>query len=142
MTPVGSRSGWPGEIKAIEYMLFYSDIELAVRKSKTLERRLRREFGAQGEGLGQLIKSVQKKLPDETIQHLNRVNKMRNDVVHIEEHNRLENRRQFVELCDGIERSLDKITKSKRAQDRDQWFLVIAFVTIVLIICILLQNPA
>ena len=124
-------------------MLFdYSDIELVVRKSKTLERCLRQDFGAKGESLGQLIKSVEGKLPADTIQQLKRVNGMRNKVVHEERQDRLEDRREFVGLCDNLTRSLNHMAILRQTQERFQWFLGLTFVTAVSIIYILLQNPA
>jgi hypothetical protein len=57
-------------------MLPYSDIELAVIKSKTLEGRLKREHNAKGTGLGELTEDCEGKLPEETIKQLYKVNEL------------------------------------------------------------------
>jgi hypothetical protein len=118
-----------------------SDIELAVQKSRTLETRLEREHGAKGEGLGQEIESVEKKLPPETVKQLKKVNKMRNEIVHEEGRNRLSSRREFVQLCQEIERSLNELEKPRKAQARKRRFLATTFIiTASAIIYFLSQN--
>ena len=118
-----------------------SDIELAVQKSRTLETRLEREHGAKGEGLGQEIESIEKKLPPETVKQLKKVNKMRNEIVHEEGRNRLSSRREFVQLCQEIERSLNELEKPRKAQARKRRFLVTTFIiTASAIIYFLSQN--
>lgn len=123
-------------------MLPYSDIELTVRKSKTLEGRLKREHNAKGRGLGELTKSVEGKLPDETIQQLYKVDKMRNVIVHEEGHNRLPSRRKFLRLCDDAESSLDKLKPPKQAQDWRSGCLVVTFILMAASIVYLLSQNA
>ncbi len=42
-----------------------SDIDITVKRSKTLEGRLKRELNAKGDGLGKLTESVKEKLPQD-----------------------------------------------------------------------------
>jgi hypothetical protein len=123
-------------------MLFQSDIEVAVRKIRTFESRLKSEFGAKGNGFAEYVKSVQGKLSDETVQQLKQVNDIRNDIVHNEGRDRLPNRREFVELCDNVERSLDQITKPRLARQKIQLILMIVLFTISLAICMVFQGTA
>ena len=94
-----------------------TDIELAVRKSRTLEARLKQEQGAKGDGLGALTKSVQGKLPPETIKQLNNVTHMRNELVHQKGQYRLKDKRDFVQQCKEIEKVLDESWKPKQRQE-------------------------
>ena len=122
-------------------MLFYSDIELVVRKSKDFEARLEQEFGAIGTGLGAKITKVRGKLPADTIKQLSQVRAIRNDIVHKKDVNRLKNRREFMQLCNDIESSLNKIAIRQRIQGNMGCFLILSGI-VVLIIYSLLMNPS
>jgi hypothetical protein len=117
-----------------------SDIDLVVRISKSLEARLVRDFGADGEGLGKKIESVERKLPSETVKQLYEVNKVRNDLVHKEELNTLTNRNEFKRKCKNIERSLNKVKRANRPPEWEGGVVVIGFMMITLIIYFLFQN--
>lgn len=123
-------------------MLFESDIELAVRKSKTFEACLKQEFGAQGDNFDQLIKSVEGKLAPEIAAQLDRVRRMRNEVVHNMGQDRLRNRREFEELCRNIETTFNRVTNSRLTRIRLEWIVLILLATVGLFICMLLESPA
>ena len=113
-------------------------MELAVKKSKTLEARLKRELQASGESFNEVINSVEGRLPDETFQQLHNVREMRNDVVHKENHNSLKSRREFNRLCAEIERTLDSMKPARQAQGMGCVFTVIVLAAI--FICLLSQS--
>ncbi len=124
--------------------MLYTDIEYVVKRCKTLEGRLKRELNAKGTGLGELTNSVKGKLPPETFQQLHEVNKIRNEIVHEEGRNTLKDKYKFEQLCNSIERSLDKLKKSKQVQAQGQGFgcLVTIFIILTLIVYFLSQNPS
>jgi hypothetical protein len=94
-----------------------SDIETAVKRSKILEGRLKREFNAKGDGLGQLTEDVKDKLPDEVYQTLDKtIIPMRNDIVHKEGQNKLKNRQEFIQACDSVESKFDELKPSDPTQ--------------------------
>ncbi|GIK42647.1 MAG: hypothetical protein BroJett011_64800 [Chloroflexota bacterium] len=95
-----------------------SDIDVTVKRSKILENRLKREFNAQGEGLGQLAKSVKGKLPPGVNEALEKtIVPMRNDVVHKLGHDNLTPRRKFIQDCDYVEARLDGLNPPRRARN-------------------------
>ena len=106
-------------------MFMLSDIDLAVRKSKTLHSRLQRELYTSEKDFEKAIKSMKGKLPDETINQLHEVRKMRNDVVHEVEQNRLADRREFLRLCKEIEKTLDSKNRSWQIQNMGCVFTMI-----------------
>jgi hypothetical protein len=117
-----------------------SDIDLVVRISKSLEAHLERDFKATGEGLGKKIKSVEWKLPSETVKLLYEVNDVRRDLVHKEELNTLANRNEFKRKYKNIERSLNKVKRANRPPEWEGGVVVIGLMMITLIIYFLSQN--
>jgi hypothetical protein len=96
----GPRSEGPGQS---------TDIELVVSASQALERLLIETFRAQGKGLGDLLKSVERKLPPALRQELWGIARIRNRLVH-EQHVSLRalgmSQDQFRQLCARAERGL------------------------------------
>ena len=86
-----------------------SDLDLAVTRSKRLERRLRDGLGASGRGLHQQIGSVERKLPADLARKLRFVATVRNKIVHDLDCTRLDDRRGFVRACDEAERAIDQL---------------------------------
>ena len=124
-------------------MPFYSDIELVVRKSKTFEARLEREFGVTGPGLGAKITKAKNKnkLPPDTLTRLAEVRAIRDDIVHNQNINRLRNRREFLQLCNEIEGTLNKIAIRQRIAGSAGCLLIFG-ITAAIIIYSLLTNPS
>lgn len=106
-------------------MFMYSDIEVAVKKSKTLHNRLKRELYTSEKDFEKAINSVKGRLPDETIDQLHEVRIMRNEVVHEVEKNNLANRREFLRLCKEIEKTLDNKNRSWQIQNMGCVFTMI-----------------
>lgn len=86
-----------------------SDLDLAIRRSKRLERRLRNGLGATGRGLHEMVSSVEKKLPKELVRKLRFIATLRNKLVHDLDYRKLDDRRRFVRACDESERELDQL---------------------------------
>jgi hypothetical protein len=119
-----------------------SDIEFVVKRSKSLEARLVRDFKVEGEGLGlgKIIESVAPKLPSETVKQLHQLNDLRNEIVHKEGRNQLNNKPEFNQLYKNIERSLNKVKRANRPPEWEGGVIVIGFMMITLIIYFLSQN--
>jgi hypothetical protein len=119
-----------------------SDIEFVIKKSKNLESRLKREFGAKGTGLLELAKNVQSRLPSGTYENIRQLNEMRNQLVHEVERNQLNNKPEFKRLYKEIERSLNKLKRARRAPE---WYArtaaFIIFILAALVIYFLAQYP-
>ena len=95
-----------------------SDIDLAVRRSKRLEARLRKNFGVAGRGLHELIDAAKARnaLPTPLVKKLRFIATVRNKIVHDVDYTRIDDRAGFVEACDAAERELDAL-----AGPRDTW---------------------
>ncbi|MEM7807740.1 MAG: DUF4145 domain-containing protein [Planctomycetota bacterium] len=105
-----------------------SDLELAVSRSKRLERRLRDGLAAQGKGLHELTSSVERRLPADTVRKLRFVATVRNKLVHDLDVRKLDDRKRFVLACDQIERDIDDVAGPGH---RDSWrttFLVVGVI--------------
>ncbi len=105
-----------------------SDLDLTIRRSKRLERRLRDGLNATGKGLHELTSSVQKRLPRETVKKLRFVASVRNAMVHDLDVTKLDDKRGFVQACDAIEREIDTIAGPGR---RDSWRLTLIAVAVI-----------
>ena len=110
-----------------------SDIDLAVRRSKRLEARLRRNFGVEGRGLHELIDAADRKraLPPTLTRKLRFVATIRNKIVHDTDYTRIDDRDGFVSACEQAERELDEL-----AGPRDSWRTTL-FVAVAMAITIL-----
>ncbi|MCK6626412.1 MAG: hypothetical protein L6R45_14695 [Anaerolineae bacterium] len=86
-----------------------SDIDITVKRSKTLEARLKDELGAKGEGLGQLANSVKGRVPPQMSADLDRIVGMRNPVVHQKDRDNLSDRQEYEQLCDRVEDQLNHL---------------------------------
>lgn len=119
-----------------------SDVELTIRRGKILEGRLKREYNAKGEGLGQLTESVKAKLPPDVYPLLSKIIvPMRNDIVHNEYSNKLINRREFVNSCNNVESQLNERNPPQPLRSNSLGFLVVFFIiTISGMIYLLSQN--
>ena len=95
-----------------------SDIDLAVRRSKRLEGKLRRNYRVEGRGLHELVDAAKAKnaLPNPLVKKLRLVATVRNKIVHDSDYIRIDDRRGFVAACDEAERELDEL-----AGPRDSW---------------------
>ena len=118
-----------------------SDIEYVVERSKRLEGRLRRELNATGAGLRNLADSVQEALPPRTYQQLRKAAEIRNEILHDEKRNRLENRPEFAHLCDSIEESLDKLNEPEQSQGLS-WGCLMVLCIFGLLVYLLSQHPS
>ncbi len=104
-----------------------SDIDLAVRRSKRLERLLRDGIGARGKGLHELTSSVERKLPVDVVRRLRFVATLRNKIVHDLDYTRLDDRPGFVQACDLAEKELERLAGPGV---RDSWRLTILVVIV------------
>lgn len=86
-----------------------SDIDITVKRSKTLESRLKEELGAKGEGLGQLANSVRGRVAPQMSADLDRIVGMRNPVVHQKDRDHLPDRQEYEQLCDRVEDQLNHL---------------------------------
>ena len=95
-----------------------SDIDLAIRRSKRLETKLRRNYRVDGRGLHELVDAAKAKgaLPTPLVKKLRLVATVRNKIVHDVDYKKIDDRRGFVEACDAAERELDEL-----AGPRDTW---------------------
>ena len=88
-----------------------SDIDLAIRRSKRLEARLRRNFRVEGRGLHELIDAAKAKngLPTPLVKKLRFIATIRNRIVHDHDYTKIDDRRGFIEACDQAARALDEL---------------------------------
>ena len=105
-----------------------SDLDLAVRRSKRLERRLRDGLGATGKGLHELTSSVERRLPPATVKKLRFVAMCRNKLVHDLDVTRLDDRRGFERSCGEIEREIDRVAGPGK---RDSWRTTLIVVVVI-----------
>lgn len=118
-----------------------SDIDIAVKRTKTLENRLKQELNVKGDGLKQLTENAKPKLPREIYEKLiAKIIPWRNDVVHKVGHNNLSNRGEFIQSCNSVEHTLDELKLHNRSQ-KDGFGCLIVFSIIVAMAYFLSQNP-
>jgi hypothetical protein len=86
-----------------------SDIELVITRSKRFESMLERHFGATGRGLHEKVGSVERKLPDHVVRRLRFIATIRNKIVHEDGHDRIDDRKGFLDACASAETDLRKI---------------------------------
>ena len=72
-----------------------SDLELAVKTSKRLERLLTERHGAEGRGLHEKVDSVRGALDDKLVRNLRLIATVRNKLVHEDGYDRIEGRDAF-----------------------------------------------
>jgi hypothetical protein len=84
-----------------------SDIDLAIKTSKRLERLLETRYGAEGRGLHEKLASVESMLSPEALGHGRYVATMRNKVVH-EDGFSLPDRPRFLNRAAALEAALEK----------------------------------
>lgn len=82
-----------------------SDIEKVVVRTRQIEKLLRVQYHAKGKGLHQLITSCEERLPHDVIGKLRFIATIRNKIVHEEDY-KLEDRKQFLVVCDECEKEL------------------------------------
>ena len=120
-----------------------TDIDYVVGWSKKLEARLRGELKASGDGLGQLAESVRETLPPETYRQLRKVAKIRNEIVHDARRNKLENKPEFTQLCESIDKSLNQLKKPGRAQVQSlSWGCMMLLCMCCLLAYLFSQHPS
>lgn len=83
-----------------------SDIDLAITRSKKLERLLESRLRASGRGLHEKVSSVEGRLPDALVRKLRKIATIRNKIVHEESYAKIDDRRDFLRTCDEAEREL------------------------------------
>lgn len=83
-----------------------SDIDLAITRSKRLERILEKNLKASGRGLHEKVSSVESRLSDQTVRKLRKVATIRNKIVHDENYTKMDDRKAFIRSCDEAEREL------------------------------------
>ncbi len=105
-----------------------TDLELAVKRSKRLERRLRDAMHVDGRGLHELTTHAQRQLPAETVKQLRYVATVRNQLVHDLDVTMMDDRGGFVRACDEIEQAIDDVAGPGT---RDSWRLTIVVVVII-----------
>jgi len=105
-----------------------SDLNVAIRRSKRLEHRLRDGLGARGRGLHELISSVERRLDRETVKRLRFVASVRNALVHDLEVTRFENRRAFLRAADLAEKGIDRVAGPSA---RDGWRMTVFVVAVI-----------
>ncbi len=98
-----------------------SDIERVVTRTRRLEKLLREKYHAQGKGLHELTCSCEERLPHQVVKQIRYIATIRNKLVHEDDY-KLENRRQFLQVCDECERELTP------RGGRFVWGMVIALV--------------
>ena len=111
-----------------------SDIDLAIRRSKRLEHKLRRNYGVHGRGLHELIDAAKARnaLPNALAGRLRFIATIRNKIVHDTAYTKIDDRDGFIAACDSAERELDEL-----AGPRDNWrtsLLVAAAILLTLLI--------
>jgi hypothetical protein len=111
-----------------------SDLDLAIRRSKRLEGRLRDGFGATGRGLHEMVSSVERTLPPEAVKRLRFVATLRNKLVHEIGYTKLDDRTGFVRACDESERLLDDAATPVRQGSMKQAVAVAAVVALFLLV--------
>lgn len=111
-----------------------SDLELAIRRSKRLEHRLRDAHGGTGRGLHELVSSIEAQLPRELVKRLRFVATMRNKLVHDLDVRRLDDRSGFVTACDQCEKELDGLAGPAARETLRQTFWVVAMVAVLLVV--------
>ncbi len=110
-----------------------SDIDLAVRRSKRLEERLRLNYGLSGRGLHELIDAAKARnaLPNDLAGKLRFIATIRNKIVHDTSYTQIDDRRGFLAACDEAERRLDEL-----AGPRHSWrmsLIVVAALVLTLV---------
>jgi hypothetical protein len=95
-------------------------VDLAVRRSKRLERLLKQGCGAHGRGLHAQVTSVEAKLPVGLVKRLRFIATLRNKIIHDLDYRRFDDRAGFIEACDLAERDLEQIAGPGI---RDSWRL-------------------
>ena len=99
-----------------------SDLDLAIRTSKRLERRLRDGFNATGKGLHTLVDSVEHKLPRDLVKKLRLVATVRNKLVHDLDYTKIDDRARFERAAKEAERELERLAGPAV---RDSWRLTL-----------------
>lgn len=82
-----------------------SDIDRVVTRTRRIEHLLRQQYHANGKGLHQLITSCEERLPHDVVSKLRYIATIRNKIVHEHDY-KLENRREFLSVCDLCEKEL------------------------------------
>jgi len=72
-----------------------SDLDRAVKASKSLEAALKKRHRATGKGLHELVSSVEPHLPADAVRDLRYIATIRNKLVHEDGYDRIDDRREF-----------------------------------------------
>lgn len=112
-----------------------SDIDLAITRSKRLERLLEKNLKASGRGLHEKVSSVEGRLPEQLVRKLRKVATVRNKIVHEEKYTKIEDRKRFIRICDEAEREIRSLHGKGRGHSRGRWAIV--FSVLILLIAAL-----
>lgn len=108
-----------------------SDIDLAITRSKRLERMLEKNLKASGRGLHEKVSSVESRLSEETVRKLRKVATIRNKIVHEENYTKMDDRKGFIRACDEAERELRSVGGRGAGKWKIMFLLLIALAGIV-----------
>lgn len=82
-----------------------TDIEKVVTRTRNIEKLLRLQYHAEGEGLHELVTSCEERLPHDMVSKLRYIATCRNKVVN--EHDaKLEDQHKFIMMCNDCEKEL------------------------------------
>merc|ERR1712048_482843 len=89
-----------------------NDFELAVRACKEMEWILEDQFGAHGNGLGEKLSSCQEKFSRDKkiIEDIRYITRIRNRLIHDQNCNRIEERKEFIRRCEIAITGLQKLS--------------------------------
>ncbi|NOH96493.1 DUF4145 domain-containing protein [Vibrio sp. 99-70-13A1] len=82
-----------------------TDIEQVVTRTRNIEKLLRLQYHAEGEGLHELITSCEERLPHDVVSKLRYIATCRNKVVK-DDKSELEDQAKFTLMCDDCEKEL------------------------------------
>lgn len=107
------------------------DYEFVIKRCKYLEGVLESDFGANGRGLHEKISSVQDQLPQDLVKKLRFIATVRNQLVHDNNVDRLDNREAFKKACDQAEKKLKSLLAASGAGKLGCSLIIVAFGSLV-----------
>ncbi|TDH72535.1 hypothetical protein CCR75_000791 [Bremia lactucae] len=91
-----------------------NDYQLAIEASKELEHILAQDFKAYGQGLHEMVSSVERAIPTTTVRSIRYVATLRNRLIHDQEMRMLPDRRVFIQNFDNALVELNVIINKRR----------------------------
>lgn len=111
-----------------------SDIDLAITRSKKLERLLETRLRAAGRGLHEKVSSVEDRLPEPLVRKLRKIATIRNKIVHEENYTKLDDRKDFLRTCDEAEKQLRSLGGGRRKM---RFFTVLIILVLILLVAMM-----